>query len=198
MRIFVIGALVLLALIVLVAGIRNKGRISWLAIVVLLVPAGALTWFEIRWQDEVKYMSTSIVQNISGNSKAQLECQRLTFAFTDVWASEKLFDTAEDTIGLKYGGCSQLLNYYRDTSEVKPAPTLEQVKVMQLVSTESVRLAGKEKDETRLTCLGVRNLPLVVQALGGTNQQGVQAAFLYQKEVLDKDPKTRDLQCITG
>lgn len=198
MRIVIIGILVILAVIVLVSGLFNQKRISWLLIFVLLVPAGVTTWFEIRWQNEVKLISTNIVAPISGISSAKVDCQRLTFALVDAWASEKLTDGDAKTVGMKYAVCSPILEYLRADPENKPDPTIDQLKSMVLLGGESARLAGKESNEARLTCLGVRNLPLIVQALGGTKNQGIRAALNYQESVLDKNPKYTGLQCVSS
>jgi len=88
------------------------------------------------------------------------------------------------------------LDYLR--SDPKPDLTLDTVKTMHLLATESVILAGNETDPDRQMCLGVRNLPLVVQALGGTRQDGLEAAYMYQTEIIDTDNKLKGMQCFVG
>lgn len=197
MRIIIIAALAILAIWVLVGSLIGKRRngVPWLIIFALLIPAGVVTWFEVRWQQEQQHISETVVAAISGNPDARLECQRLTFAFADAESSEYFFDAGENVIGMKYSQCAQILEYFRDTTEPKPDPTLDQIKAMNLLSTEAVRLSGDETNELRLECLGNRNLGLVVAALGGTEKQGNLAAYTYQQEVLNKDGMFAKMQC---
>lgn len=199
MRLIIIAVLVLLALFILGSAIfRKRGNgISWLLIIIILVPAGVAGWFEWRWQQEVKYISEEIVAKISGNPDAKLDCQRLTFAVGDAESSEHLFDAGENTIGMKYSQCALILDYYRNTDTPKPAPTLEQAGAINLLTSESVKLSGQETDPVKITCLGNRNLGFAVAALGGTERQGNLVAYTYQEEVLNKDKsgKFKSLQC---
>lgn len=193
MRIVLVGILVALALWVITAGLINKKRISWLVIFVLLIPAGTLGYFEYRWQQEQADISLNVVEAVSGVKGAKLECQRLTFAFVDVWASEKTTDAGKTNAGLKYNACAQILEFYRN--EPRKNPTLEQVKAFQLLSAESVRVAGKTQKEPEIQCLGIRNLKLVVQGLGGSVAQANYAYNLYKQEVSSKEYELNELNC---
>jgi hypothetical protein len=193
MRIVVVGIFIILAVWVLAAGIINKRRISWLMVFVFLVPAGALGYFEYKWQQEQDEISISVVQAISGVKESKIDCQRLTFAFVDVWASEKTTDSGKTHAGLKYSVCSQILGYYR--SDPKKNPTLDEVKAFQLLSAESVRIAGKTNKEDEIQCLGIRNIKLVVQGLGGSSSQANYAYNLYKQEVFSKDNELQKFNC---
>ena len=195
MRIILIAILVILAVVVLVAGIRNKFRISFLAIFVLLIPAGALGYFEWVWQDAQTQISKNVVAQITDNRKSQLQCQRLSEGFFDVWASEKLIEVPENTVGLKYKVCGEILDYYKADPEAKPKPTLAQLEAMQLLSEESVKIANPDLKPEEAKCLGVKNIPLVVQGLGGSASQGQYGYLLYKQEIADKDPELRGLTC---
>lgn len=200
MRIILIGILVLLALWVIISGLLSKkrtsrGRISWLLVFVVLIPAGALTYFEWKWQTDIDTMSENIVQNISGVPGSKLECQRMSAAYVDVWASEKTIEEEDNTIaGLKYNYCAELFGYLRAESP-KPVPTIEQVTAFHLLSKEATRIAGKAKSEKDLVCLGAINIPIVVQGLGGTENDGIYAYRLFKQEVLDKDPDYSIYDC---
>jgi hypothetical protein len=193
MRIVVIAALVILALWIIIAGIINRRKISWLIIFVLIAPAGALSYFEYEYQEDQKEISANVVQAISGIDDSTLNCQRLMFAFVDVWASEKTVDNGKASAGIKYNSCSQILGFYR--SDPKVNPTLDEVKAFQLLSAESVRIAGKTEKEDEIQCLGIRNIKLVVTGLGGTEQQATYAYNYYKQEVFVKDNELQKYNC---
>lgn len=200
MRIVLIILLVALALWVIVAGLLSKkrtsrGRISWLLVFALLVPAGAATYFEYKWQTDIETISKNVVAKISGIPGAKLECQRLTFAFVDVWASEKTIDADKGSVGLKYNQCAQLFDYLRNEDKANKQPTLDQLKTFHLLSQESTRLAGKETKENNLVCLGAKNLPIVVEGLGATAAEGVYSYRLFVQELLEKDSDYSKFKC---
>lgn len=195
MRIILIAILLILVVVVLIAGIRNKFRISFLSIVVLLIPAVALGYFEWAWQDAQTQISKTVVAKITENRKSELKCQRLSEGFFDVWASEKLIEVPENMVGLKYKVCGEILDYYKADPEAKPKPTLAQLEAMQLLSEESVKLANPDLKPAEAKCLGIKNIPLVVEALGGSPSQGQYGYLLYKQEKADKDPELRGFTC---
>lgn len=199
MRIIIIAILVLLAIWVIASGLFSKkrtsrGRVSWLLVFVLLLPAGALAYFEYKWQTDIDDISVSVVQTISGVKGSTLQCQRLTSAYVDVWASEKTIDEGKTVAGLKYNPCAEILGYYRAETP-KPVPAVEQVKAFHLLSQESTRIAGKAKSEKDLVCLGAANIPIVVQGLGGSENDGIYAYRLFKQEVLEKDSDYNQYNC---
>lgn len=199
MRIILIIVLVALTIWVILAGLlsrkrTSRGRISWLLVFVFLIPAGVATYFEYEWRTSIDTISQTVVQPISGNPDSKLVCQRLSEAYVDAWAGEDTINSGENTVGLKYNDCAEILSYFRASSP-KPVPTVEQVKSFQLLAKESTRLAGKEDNDNNLVCLGIANIPLVVEGLGGTANDGIYAYRLFRQEVQDKDTDYNKYNC---
>jgi hypothetical protein len=193
LRVITIALLVIATIIVIIGGLRNSKRVSFLTIFVLLIPAGALTYFEYDWRKTQTEIGISTVAKITGDKKSGFACQRLSSAFFDVWIKERFFDAGPDMVGLKNQECSNVMSYYKTTP--KKNPTVEQVKSVHLLATESVKLANPELNEHDAKCLGLANLPIVVEGLGGGPKAQKYFYALFVQEVQPKDKDLRYDKC---
>lgn len=180
--------LTILTILVIWGGIRNR-KISILALIVLIVPIGVLGWMEYDWKQQQEVISENAIQPITGTDLSKFKCQRFTAAFVDVWASEYTIDAGEFNVGLKHNMCNEILEYAK--SETKTIDNLEQLKAIHIVSTESVKIANPLLTQAQAKCLGIVNIPIVVEGLGGTAYDGQYAHYLFVQELASKDKETR-------
>jgi len=182
MRLILIGALLILTIWVIVAGLRNQRRVSIFAILIFLLPAGGLGYFEYKWttaQDEISVA----VQKISGNKDGELACERLSSGFFDVWAKDKAITTSSTKVQLKYTPCSDLLSWYN--SEDKSKPTEAQINAIHLLTRETMRISG-QKEEKLQECLAMKNDALMAQSLGATSNQANYISLYYRQNINSK------------
>lgn len=181
MRLILIAGLVALALWVLISGIKNKWRISYIGLAVFLVPALVLTYFEVQWQDTQKEL-TSIVAKASGNPKADFHCGRMFTEFFDAEVGTKIVQSTTAKSTIKYTYCQPLLNYM-NTEDKKnfdyDKPFIEGV---HLLGQEIVRLSGNP-DTGEQKCLARKNSVTIVKLLGGTEKQGLYVQQYYASKM---------------
>ena len=186
MRLILIIVLIAVAMWILIAGIRNQKRISFLGIFLMLLPAGALGYFEYQWQTVQDEISV-IVQDVTGKNDTKFECERLSFAFFDAEANKKVIDDNPKVVKLKYAACAELLTWY--SQEDKSQVTEEQIKALHLFSRETMRVAGNTDDKI-MECLALKNESSIIQNLGGSKATGDYVMLYYVQQI--QDIKYRD------
>lgn len=184
MRLVIIGILLIAAITVIVSGLRGyRKHVSWFALVLTLVPAGALGYFEYTWQ-ETNNKITAVVKKASGNPDASFTCQRLSIGFFDTNITELSIRDDPNTVHLKYRQCESLQGWFLANPKLTPTP--DQVKSLQLFAADTVRVSGPTEGQ-KFLCVGTRELPAIVQLLGGTKEQGEYARGYYQQHIVGDD-----------
>lgn len=181
MRLILIILLIAAAIWVFVLGFRNQKRISYFGIIVILIPAAALSYFEYTWQIAQDNISV-VVQSITKSADTSFECQRMSFGFFDAESSEKVLSDNENLVKLKYSSCAALLKWY--VSDEKNKPTEEQIESIHLFSRETMRVAG-QKDLAMQECLAVKNDSAIVQKLGGSKELGNYVSLYYKQNLAE-------------
>lgn len=192
MRVIVIAILVIVAIWIVIAGLKNSKRISWLVIFMLIAPAGASAYFEYKWVETQKEISVA-VKAISGLKGAELQCQRMSEGFFDVWAHTKTLDSGSRTAGLKYNTCADLLSWYN--GDTKSSPTPEQISAVHLLTHETIRISG-QTDANLQECLAMKNDAAMALALGATTNQANYLAIYYKQNIHpDAAKKLKEVYC---
>lgn len=186
MRLIIIGLLLVAVVLVIVSGLRGyKKHVSMFALLLCLVPAGTLGWFEYKWQETNTKLS-AVVQNVSGNPLSSFACQRMSIGFFDTEVSKSVITSDPNTVHLKYRPCSELQGWFNQ--EVKGTPTVEQVEAIHYFAVEAIRVSG-QTDPGKAECVGSRETPAIVQALGGSKNLGDYVSAYYNQHVkTDKTP----------
>jgi len=179
MRLVLIALFCAAAIWILVAGFRNKKRISWLGIILMLIPAGGLTYFEYQWQQTQNKISL-VVQDISGKKDTGFKCERLSFGFFDASADKRVIDSNDKVVELKYAECNTLLDWYKETDKSKP--TEEQIVALHLFDQQVMRVSGQPNADLE-ECLAIKNYSAIAQKLGATPSQGDYMSLYYQQRI---------------
>jgi hypothetical protein len=187
MRLVLIILLIAAAAWIFVLGFRNQKRISYFGIIVVLIPAGALSYFEYNWQIAQDNIS-AVVQSITKSPDTSFECQRISFGFFDAEAGEKALTDNKNLVKLKYSSCAALLKWYG--LDEKNKPTEEQIAAIHLFSSETMRVAG-QSDTAMQECLAVKNDSAIVQKLGGSKKLGDYISLYYQQNIADQTPQVK-------
>lgn len=167
MRLIVIGILIVLAIILIIAGAKNKWRISWLGVCVLLIPAGVLGWFEYEWQ-EWKGEMTSIVHEVTEDRSKNFNCERLTMSLFDAFVADKTITTDPNTVFPKYATCATLKAWYKQANGdegIIEEPNKEQIDAIAVFANDIFRVKGENDGQLR-QCLTQKNYSAIAQRLG--------------------------------
>lgn len=181
MRIIIIGALVILAVVVVIYGLKNQKRISFLTVALLLIPAGIAGYFEYNWQNNQAQISVSL-QKFTGIKTAKLSCQRLSEGFFDAWSSKDTVDYGPTSAGLKYQECADLLSWY--TNKDKSQPTENQMTAIHVLVREAMRIMG-QADPSLQECYAMseKNTEPLAEDLGATPDEARYIALYYQQHL---------------
>lgn len=179
MRVIVVAILVIVAVWIVIAGLKNSKRVSFFVIFLLLAPAGASAYFEYKWVETQTNISAA-VKTISGLKGAELKCQRMSEGFFDVWAHTQTLDEGALTVGLKYNTCASLISWYN--GDTKSSPTPEQITAVHLLTHETIRITG-QTDLNLQECLAMKNDAAMALALGATANQANYLAIYYKQNI---------------
>jgi hypothetical protein len=192
MRLILIGVLAVLAIVIIIAGLKNRGRVSLFAVFLMVAPGGALGYFEYQWQtaqDEI----TAVVKEVSGNNDAVFKCERITHGFFDVWAKTKAISDDPNVVYPKYKSCADILSWYHN--ENKGSPTKEQIVSLHLLSTETMRVSGQTSPPLQ-ECLAMKNDPVILTKLGATANQANYMTLYYIQNINSKlKPEFKGVFC---
>lgn len=177
---FIVACLLVAAAIwVLISGLRNKKRISLIAIFILLIPAGVLGYFEYNYDVTISQLSVA-VQKVSGIKDASLRCERMSEAFFDVWANTDVINYGSTVAGLKYDECDHLISWYK--SDNKNNITENQIIAIHLLDVETMRVSGQNNPALQ-ECLAMKNDAFMAETLGATPNQANYIAFYYREKL---------------
>lgn len=195
MRIIIIGALVILAVVVVIYGLKNQKRVSFLALAILLIPAGVAGYFEYNWQTNQAQISLAL-QKFTGIKDAKLSCQRLSEGFFDAWSSKDTVDYGPTSAGLKYQECSNLIAWY--TSKDKSQPTEDQMVAIHVLVREAMRIMGQSNPSLQeCYAMSEKNTEPLAEDLGATPDEARYIALYYQQHLHSKalNKSVQDVAC---
>lgn len=191
MRLIIIGLLVIAALWVLVAGLRNHKRVSFFALFILLAPAAIAGYFEYKWVEAQDQISIA-VSEVSGVASAKLECQRMSEAFFDAWQSRETISDRPTIAGLKANTCSQLIGWHNDESNIKP--TSDQIEAIHLLTRETMRISGQTTFEAQ-ECSAIVNTINMAIALGASPDEANYIHLYYLQNIYPEVKISKKIYC---
>lgn len=181
LRLIFVGILLAAAIWVLIAGLKRR-QVSFLALAVLVGGAGVIGWFEWRWVEAHDKIS-SIVAEVSANPAGSFTCQRAEESWFDGEVATPSNQSSPTTVNLKYGPCSQVINFMNSENKSNPSP--EQVDAIHLLTVEIARVSG-EMDPRQRECMGLEYDAVVSAHLGASAEQARFVQSYYAHELAGK------------
>lgn len=193
MRLIFIAVFVALAIVIFVMGWRNQKRISWFGVFLMLLPAGGLTYLEIKWLEPQQEISL-VVQELANNDEVDFQCQRISSSFFDAEASVKVIQDSPTTVKLKYAPCKALVDWYLAEPNVQAEPDEEVIAAIHQFSREIMRVSGNNNDRL-IECLAVKNNAIVAQQLGASASVANYIALYYVQNMQERTYQRNPVFC---
>lgn len=191
-RLIVIALFLLLAIAVVIAGIRNRRRFSFFALFVVLIPVGAFGYFEYLYQTQMTTIQEATTK-LTNDDKVTFNCQLLTVSLVDTESGKKTIDTGEKNIVLKYTPCKEIRDWMSSDNQGKA--TESQIKSLHIYSQELIKTAGVT-DPNEVECLAIKNDATVFHYLGASKEEAIALSSYYKRNLVDSNFAREHSNCV--